>query len=179
MNGSIRWWVVGAVGVTMLAACTGQRLLGPGEPRVSLLPAVSHPDSNPGSAAAIALGKQLFVDTRLSGSGKNACQSCHYRNLGWTDAQVLSRKDDGSLNTRHTPSLYNVGYQTAWYWDGRSATLEAQVLAAWRSQLGADPAKAAAVINAVPGYASAFQAAYGAAATPETISKALAAYLRA
>ncbi len=32
--------------------------------------------------------------------------------------------------------------------------LEGQVLAAWRAQMGADPAKVAAVINAVPGYAA-------------------------
>jgi cytochrome c peroxidase len=169
---------MGMLAAALLAACAGQRLLDPTAERVSLLPPVVHPDSNPGTAAAVALGKQLFVDTRLSGSGKNACQSCHYRHLGWTDGLPLSRKDDGSMNTRHTPSLYNVGYQTAWYWDGRATTLEAQVLAAWRNQLSADPAKATALINGVPAYAAAFQNTYGGPATPETISKALAAYLR-
>jgi cytochrome c peroxidase len=107
-----------------------------------------------------------------------ACQSCHYRHLGWTDAQVLSKRDDGKMNTRHTPSVYNVGYQTAWYWDGRSPTLEAQILAAWRNQIGADPAKVAAIINGVPGYASQFKAVFGGEATPDAIVKALAAYLR-
>ena len=99
-------------------------------------------------------------------------------NSGWTDAQVLSRKDDGNLNTRHTPTLYNVGYQTAWYWDGRATTLEGQILAAWRAQIGADPAKATAVINAVPGYRSQFMAVWGAEATPDTIVKSLGAFFR-
>ena len=128
---------------------------------VSKLPPMPQPADNPATPAKVALGKQLFADPRLSGSGKMACQSCHYRNLGWTDAQVLSRKDDGNLNTRHTPTLYNVGYQTAWYWDGRATTLEGQILAAWRAQIGADPAKATAVINAVPGYRSQFIAVWG------------------
>ena len=57
-------------------------------PAPSALPPMQHPADNPTSAAKVALGKQLFVDTRLSGSGKMACQSCHYRHLGWTDAQV-------------------------------------------------------------------------------------------
>ena len=146
--------------------------------RLSALPPVPHPADNPVTPQKVALGKQLFVDQRLSGSGKMACQSCHYRNLGWTDAQVLSRKDNGDLNTRHTPSLYNVGYQSAWYWDGRAATLEAQILAAWRGQIGADPDKIVARLNEIPGYRSQFQAVFGAAATPQSVAQALGAYLR-
>lgn len=145
---------------------------------MSALPPMQHPADNPPSAAKTALGAQLFVDKRLSGSGNMACQSCHYRELGWTDAQVLSKRDDGQLNTRHTPSLYNVGHQTIWYWDGRSATLEAQTLAAWRNQMGVDPAKVAAILNAVPGYAGQFQAVYGGPATPDNIVKSLTSYLR-
>jgi cytochrome c peroxidase len=162
----------------LLAACVNPLAGKPGTPPASALPAVVHPADNPATPAKLALGKQLFVDPRLSGSGQMACQSCHYRDLGWTDAKVLSRKDDGSMNTRHTPSLYNVGYQTAWYWDGRATTLEGQVLAAWRAQTGADPAQVAALLNTVPGYRSQFQAVYGTEATPDAIVKALAAYLR-
>ena len=128
--------------------------------------------------AKVALGAQLFMDKRLSGSGTNNCQSCHYRELGWTDAKVLSRRDNGDINTRHTPALYNVGHQSIWYWDGRAATMEAQTLAAWRNQMSVDPAVAAARIAAVPGYATQFQAVFGAPASPETIVKALTAYLR-
>jgi cytochrome c peroxidase len=148
----------------------------PGRP--SALPPMIHPDDNPATPEKIALGKQLFVDPRLSGSGQMACQGCHYRHLGWTDGRALSPKDNGELNTRHTPSLYNTGYQTAWYWDGRATTLEGQILAAWKAQINGDPEQAAATIQAVPGYAVQFETVFGSAATPETIVKALAAYLR-
>jgi cytochrome c peroxidase len=147
-------------------------------PMRSALPPIVAPPDNPMTPEKAALGKQLFVDTRLSGSQRSSCQSCHYRHLGWTDAQVLSRRDNGDMNTRHTPSVYNVGHQTIWYWDGRSATLEAQILAAWRNQMSVDPAVAAARIAAVPGYASQFQAVFGGPATPDAIVKALATYLR-
>lgn len=161
-----------------LVACTAPPVLDASAPRLSALPPVQHPADNPYSPAKAALGKQLFVDTRLSGSGKMACQSCHYRELGWTDAKVLSRKDDGNLNTRHTPSLYNVGHQSVWYWDGRATTLEGQVTAAWRAQIGADPAKVAALLNGVPGYLSQFQTVFGSEATPQNIAQALATYFR-
>ncbi|HYN60854.1 MAG TPA: cytochrome c peroxidase [Rubrivivax sp.] len=162
----------------LLVACAGGDTMKSAASAPSKLPPMPQPADNPATPAKVALGKQLFTDARLSGSGKMACQGCHYRNLGWTDAQVLSRKDDGSLNTRHTPTLYNVGYQSAWYWDGRATTLEGQILAAWRAQIGADPAKAAAVINAVPDYRSQFMAVWGTEATPDNIVKTLGAFFR-
>jgi cytochrome c peroxidase len=145
---------------------------------LSAMPPQQIPADNLSTPQKVALGAQLFVDTRLSGSGKMACQSCHYRHLGWTDAQALSRRDDGVINTRHTPTLYNVGHQTIWYWDGRAATLEAQIMAAWRGQTGADPAKVAALLNTVPGYQRQFQSVFGDEAKPDTIVKALAAFMR-
>jgi cytochrome c peroxidase len=146
--------------------------------RVSQLPPMIDPEDNPTTPEKVALGKQLFVDPRLSGSGKTACQACHYRHLGWADGRVLSPKDNGELNSRHTPSLYNVGYQTAWYWDGRATSLEGQILAAWKAQINADPDQVAPIIQAVPEYAAQFDAVFGGPATPDTIVKALAAYLR-
>lgn len=169
-----------AVWIGTLAACAvalGCVSMAEGPP-VMALPAVPAPADNPVTLDKVALGKQLFADPRISGSGKTACQSCHYRNLGWTDGLALSRRDDGALNTRHTPTLYNVGHQTAWYWDGRATTLEGQVLAAWRAQSGADPVKASAVLNGIPGYRSQFQAIWGGEATPDNVARTLATFFR-
>ena len=160
----------------LLAGCAGTEA--PKGPSPSKLPPMPHPADNPPTAAKLALGKQLFADPRLSGSGRMACQSCHYREFGWADTKTLSRRDDGNLNTRHTPTLYNVGYQSVWYWDGRATTLDGQILAAWRAQTGADPAKVAAILNAVPGYRSQFMVVWGSEATPENIVKTLAAFFR-
>lgn len=168
-------WLPAWAAALLLTACA---LPGPNQSGPTALPPMKVPADNPITPAKVALGKQLFIDPRLSGSGKTACQSCHYRHLGWTDAKVFSRRDDGQFNTRHTPSLYNVGHQSAWYWDGRSTTLEGQVLAAWRAQTGADPAKVAALINTVPGYRAQFQAVWGGEATPDTIAKTLATFFR-
>lgn len=150
----------------------------PSGPRVSELPPPSIPAENPSSPEKIALGKQLFFDKRLSGDGSASCESCHVREKGWTDGQVLSVRPGGVRNTRHSPTLYNVAYLQTWYWDGRVPTLERQVAAAWAVQMNADTAKVTATIAAVPGYREQFQKIFGGPATPERISMALAAFLR-
>jgi cytochrome c peroxidase len=164
----------------LLSSCATREDATPSKgPQLSQLPPVVSPADNPSTPAKIALGAKLWIDPRLSGSGKMACTSCHVREKGWTDGEVLSRRDNGDMNTRHSPTMYNVGYASQFYWDGRAPTLEAQVLAAWRVQISADPAKATAAIAAVPGYVAEFQQVFGSPPTQDTIVKALAAYLRA
>jgi cytochrome c peroxidase len=136
------------------------------------------PANNPQTPDKIALGKMLFFDPRLSKSGKTSCETCHLPDKGWADGKVLSTKDDGTMNTRHTPTLYNVGYYMQWYWDGRAATLEGQILAAWRNQMGADPEQIVMKLNGIPGYKDAFQKAFGGPATPDNVTQALANFVR-
>src|SRR5437870_1647699 len=142
------------------------------------LPEVPVPADNPMTVDKVALGKQLFFDTRLSKNGNMSCETCHQPDKGWTDAKVLSEKFDGSINVRHTPTLYNVGYYKEWYWDGRAATLEGQVLAAWKGQMGGDPDQVVATLNGIEGYKSAFQKAMGGPATPDAVTKSLASFVR-
>jgi cytochrome c peroxidase len=142
------------------------------------LPEMPTPADNPLTAEKVALGKQLFFDTRLSKNGNMSCETCHQPDKGWTDGKALSEKFDGTVNTRHTPTLYNVGYYREWYWDGRAATLEAQILAAWKSQMGADPEQIAGALNGIEGYKNAFQTALGGPATPDGVTKALGSFVR-
>jgi len=180
MHRSLHILTLSLAGTLLLAACATREDAGRADaPRLSKLPPVVSPVDNPTTADKVALGARLWIDPRLSGSGKTACTTCHVREKGWTDGQVLSRRDNGDMNTRHSPTMYNVGYSSQFYWDGRAPTLEAQVLAAWRVQISADPAKATAIIAGVPGYASEFQKVFGGPPTQESIVKALAAYLRA
>jgi cytochrome c peroxidase len=134
---------------------------------------------NPLTAAKLELGKQLFFDPRLSGTGTMACNACHYPELAFTDGKAFSKKDDGNMNTRNAPTMHNVGYLDRLYWDGRAKSLEANVLAAWKAQIGGKPEEASAKIAAVPAYAKAFQEAFGAAPSETTIVHALSSFLRA
>jgi cytochrome c peroxidase len=140
------------------------------------------PEDNPQSKEKIALGKQLFWDTRLSRSGKTSCQTCHQPQKGWADGQKLSKKDDGTMNVRHTPTLLNVAYNTTYYWDGRAPTLEKTAAAAWRGQMGVkDDAGAAEItgkLAGVKGYAEQFQAVFSQEPNPDNVAKALASFMR-
>lgn len=141
---------------------------------VELTPAAD----NPLTLQKAMLGKVLFFDPRLSGTGKMSCSTCHQHDKGWTDGKDLSPKDDGSMNTRNTPSMYNVGYQTAWYWDGRAETLEKNVRLAWEKQMFGKPDEVAKTLAGIAGYKDMFQAAFSGEPTPDRISQALASFLR-
>ncbi len=85
------------------------------------------PRNNPQSDAKVALGRQLFFDPRLSFTGKVSCNSCHNLALGGEDGRSLSTGALGETGTRSTPTLWNVAYQTVYFWDGRAPSLEAAI----------------------------------------------------
>ncbi|MCG8416355.1 MAG: c-type cytochrome [Proteobacteria bacterium] len=142
------------------------------------LPETPAPKDNPDTADKVALGELLFFDTRLSDKGEFACVTCHLPEKGWTDGKALSEKHNGKLNSRHSPTLYNVAYAQQWYWDGRKATLEDQILAAWIGQVGATPDDIAKKLAQVPTYNAHFQRAFGEPPSKDNIAKALASFVR-
>ncbi len=75
-----------------------------------------------------ALGEKLFFDKSLSTDATVACSSCHQPELAFTDGRRVAQGVNGQTGLRNTPTLLNVGTHTAYFWDGRSPTLEDQVL---------------------------------------------------
>lgn len=136
------------------------------------------PADNPLTAGKIKLGQQLFFDERLSKTRAMSCETCHVPEKGWTDGLKLSPKFDGSVNTRHTPTLYGVAYYPDLYWDGRAKGLEAQILAAWKAQMGGDPDAVAKELEGIAAYKAQFQGEFGTAPSGENIVKALASFVR-
>ena len=142
--------------------------------------AMTIPADNPMTAEKAALGRQLYFDKRLSGDGKFACYSCHVNEHGLTDGKALNVGPFDKKLTRSSPTMWNIGYQPEWYWDGRAKTLEAQALAAWKgANMGAtNPDEIVAKLNKIPGYVKQFRGVYNQDATPENVAKSLAAYMR-
>jgi len=86
----------------------------------------AYPDDVP-TADKIALGKKLFNDASLSGTGTRSCASCHKPQMAFTDGMAKNTIIDGSgLLKRNTPTLFNVAFQPAQFADLRENTLEGQ-----------------------------------------------------
>ncbi|MFK7967099.1 MAG: cytochrome-c peroxidase [Burkholderiaceae bacterium] len=81
---------------------------------------------------AIALGRQLFHDARLSRSGQMSCASCHDPERYFTDGRVQSGGDQFDRG-RNTPTIVGAAYQDWFYWDGRRDSLWAQSLIPFES----------------------------------------------
>ena len=81
-----------------------------------------------GNPAAIALGRHLFEDPRLSPSGQVSCADCHQAGKQWSDGRALGF-GLAELD-RRTPSLWNAGYQHWFAWDGAADSLWMQGLRA-------------------------------------------------
>lgn len=179
----------------VLSACGGDRpsvgereeaIPAPGtaaEEAAGVLGAVPVPEDNPMTESKIALGHQLFFDSRLSVDGSRSCYSCHRNEDGNGGAEPRAIGAGERQLPRHSPVIWNVGYMSAFYWDGRAGSLEAQAKGAWgggNMGVGAENLDAkAAEVGSIPGYAQQFQAVFGdRGATGETVAEAIAAYER-
>lgn len=90
---------------------------------LSPLPAVpADPTNKYGlNPKAAAFGEDLFNDWRFStGAELFACQTCHR-----VSDHFMSVRDDTEIDI---PTLWNVGYNNWFFWDGRADTLWAQAL---------------------------------------------------
>jgi len=137
-----------------------------------------------------ALGKQMFFDASLSGSGKLACVSCHSPEHGFSPANSLSVQLGGSdmrrSGHRAAPTLkylqsvpafsehyhesdddgdesIDAGPTGGLTWDGRvdRGSDQARIPLLSSFEMGSTPAKITAAVKAAP-YADAFRAAFGA-----------------
>ena len=169
--------------VVALAACAtlGSSVPAPtAADKAWILPAsYPQPADNQSTPARVELGKTLFFDARISGSGVMSCASCHLPELGWTDGKKLPVMPNGDVVPRHSPSMLNLAYNNIYMWDGRKSTLEEQAIGPHRHLSKADFATATARLREMPGYKTMFAAAYpGEPINEETIAKAWAAFER-
>ena len=86
------------------------------------------PEDNPLTTSRIDRGRELFFDKRLSRDGTVACASCHDPERAFSDGRPVAIGVFNRVGRRSAPALVNRGYGRAFFWDGRAATLEEQVL---------------------------------------------------
>ena len=73
------------------------------------------------------LGEKLFHDPILSSDYSISCASCHKPQFAFADTTAFSVGVGGKRGTRNTPSAMNMAMREHFFWDGRAASLEAQV----------------------------------------------------
>jgi cytochrome c peroxidase len=86
------------------------------------------PKDNQLTAERVALGRKLFFDPILSADTSTACATCHRPDKGLSSGDAKPRGIRDQALKRKAPSLFNRAYGTAFFWDGRETTLEAQAL---------------------------------------------------
>jgi len=79
-------------------------------------------------ARKAALGKQLFLDPRLSKDNTIACVSCHNIGYGGADSGAVSTGVGGKTGTVNSPTVFNAVFNFAQFWDGRAKDLKSQAL---------------------------------------------------
>ena len=130
----------------------------------------------------IALGRLLFSDRRLSGSGSRSCASCHDPQQAFTDGRpAAAALHAGSPRLRNTPTLLYAAFQPTLFWDGRLAGLEAQGHAVLESrhEMQGSMQQAARLLATDSTYRRLARRAFGGRrASPAQAMNALAAYQR-
>ena len=86
------------------------------------------PEDNPVTEERIEVGRRLFFDRRLSRDQSISCSSCHDPQLAFSDGRPVAVGVFNRVGRRGAPALINRGYGRSFFWDGRAATLEEQVL---------------------------------------------------
>ena len=128
----------------------------------------------------IALGKMLFFEPRLSESENLACVSCHDPSKAYADGFTLGQDKNGNELKRNTPTLINSVFQRAFFWDGRSDNLEAQITNVFtnENEFNAAVHQISTDILTDSIYASQFEAAFGAVRRDNIdIIKAISSYV--
>jgi len=129
------------------------------------------------------LGRMLFFDPILSKNQDMSCATCHNPSLGFSDGLQTAQGSDGNSLTRNTMSLWNAGYETDLFWDGRAKSLEEQMsvpLHAQNEMAGSDE-ETISRLKAIPEYVDLFNKAYGNGSdtiTIENMQAAIAAFER-
>ena len=131
----------------------------------------------------MALGRKLFFDEGLSQPRGVSCMDCHRPGMAFTDGLALTRAGvSGQPLVRNSPTLLNVAFGTAFFWDGGAANLESQAYGPLQhpDEMSIDLEEMERYLREHAEYPALFQAAFGPQAQMDNVEvvRALAQYQR-
>jgi cytochrome c peroxidase len=124
---------------------------------------IPFPKDNPYSEAKLKLGRTLFFDPILSGSGVRSCASCHNPGLSWADGQPRAVGEKQEALPLRTPTLLDVAWTPKLGWDGHFRDLEGVAMGPITSPINMNLSETVLIarLSATPGYVNAFDLAFG------------------
>ena len=148
----------------------------------TLFPTVPvQPADNPLTEPGVALGRQLFYETALSGNSTISCASCHQQARAFTDGMARSQGVSQARTPRSSMSLANLLWEPRLTWDGAATTLESQARLPIENPVEMHQSLAAGVarLQRLAAYPPLFRAAFGSSTVTEAnVLKALAQFER-
>lgn len=143
-------------------------------------PEMEIPADNELTRERVELGKKLFFDKMLSSDYSVSCASCHLPEYGFSDPEQFSRGVGNATGFRNSVSLANVGYNTLFFRDGGSLSLELQIEAPLTSaeEMNMTYQEIMERLNNDATYPDLFMKAYNREPDPFSITRAIAAYER-
>jgi cytochrome c peroxidase len=140
---------------------------------------IPYPTDDPYSKSKSELGRTLFFDPILSGSKTRSCATCHNPGLSWGDGEQ-NAVGEKQIPLR-APTLLNVAWIPKLGWDGHFRDLESVAIGPLSSpdNMNLPVQDLIERLSAIPGYANAFDGAYGKGdITQPKIEQALATFER-
>ncbi len=126
------------------------------------------------------LGEKLFFDPILSEDSTISCASCHRPEFAFADTLPFSRGVNGQFGRRNTPGITNMVARPYFFFDGRAATLEHQVMQPImdNKEMRMSMAVMTGRLQRHPEYKAAFWKVFQHEPDSVYVSKALAAFTR-
>jgi len=136
------------------------------------------------SVAMTDLGRMLFFDKRLSRDRDLSCNSCHQLDHFGVDNEPTSVGAKGKRGRRNSPTVFHAAGNFTAFWDGRAGSVEEQAkgpILNPAEMAMADAPSVVAVLEKIPGYVTAFKAAFPADGNPvnyDNVGRAIGAFER-
>lgn len=142
--------------------------------------AIPSTEENPTDTAKVALGKQLFFETRLSLDNTVSCATCHKPGFAFTDGLKTSTGINDQKTDRNSPSLLNSGFLKTVMFDAHLKTLELQVIVPIQepNEMGHNMKELIPQLRAIPEYQAAAKRIFNRDFDAYVLTRSLAAFER-
>jgi len=129
---------------------------------------------NPATPAKLELGRMLYFDPRVSANRPASCNSCHNVGLAGADGRETAIGHSWQKGGRNVPTAFNAVFNTARFWDGRAQGLDDRPTGRTFNpiEMALPQGELSQQLAAIPGYRTAFGAAFPGEAEPVTLANA-------